>query len=447
MLALGILLSALPHVVSAREADGEGPRQGACGEKQMGFDTFVRKHRRSYKVGSKEYNDRKALFEQRSAEARAHNCRPGQHFWKAGATTLSDRTEEELAKTRGRKGSSAKTGQKENGAGPAAKARLATLETQSGVIVPPLPSSVSWEHLEAMNEIFDQGACGSCWASATAVMLRAHTDIYQQHQNLSVQQLVSCVPNPEECGGSGGCNGSTGELALDYVYYNGLRNDLEFPYEERDVVCPDHLGARHPDPAPQPNSSSFLAIRPAALDQATAFLSPASSFGMVGWSRLPANKLQPLYHALYREGPVAVSIVAGYAWNAYVSGIMNNCSQQDMVVNHLVVLIGYGTDDSIADGTKYWHIQNSWGDRWGEDGKIRMIRKDDAEEESFCGMDTDPLIGTGCKGGPSQVWVCGSCGILFDNVVAHFQGTSHSAQLMLQRRGQQELMRISTERA
>merc|ERR1719379_2665596 len=107
----------------------------------------------------------------------------------------------------------------------------------------------------AMNNVFDQGACGSCWASATAVMLRAHTDIYHTHRNLSVQQLVSCVPNPEQCGGSGGCNGSTGELALDYVFYNGLRTKSEFPYQASDEACPKSMLAKNAKPIPQPTQS------------------------------------------------------------------------------------------------------------------------------------------------------------------------------------------------
>jgi hypothetical protein len=107
---------------------------------------------------------------------------------------------------------------------------------------------------------------------------------------------------------------------------------------------------------------------------------------------------------------------------------MNNCSSQDMVVNHLVVLIGFGRDPEID--AKYWKIQNSWGKRWGEGGHVRMIRQDDTQEEAHCGMDENPLIGTGCKGGPSKVWVCGSCGILYDSVVAHFQGTTAMAQEM-----------------
>ena len=38
---------------------------------------------------------------------------------------------------------------------------------------------------------------------------------------LSTQQLTSCTPNPNSCGGTGGCNGGTQELAFDYVTKNG----------------------------------------------------------------------------------------------------------------------------------------------------------------------------------------------------------------------------------
>lgn len=440
-----------------------------CGGDEPSFDSFMKRHKRSYAHGSKAYTERQTLFLQRAAEAREHNCRPGKVFWIAGTTSLADWTDEELAKLRGRKGTAASDRHPQSG-GRAASERLATLQTISttrGAVVPPLPKSFSWNHLESMGDqaIFDQGACGSCWASASAVMLRAHTDIYSKHRNLSVQQLVSCTPNPEQCGGTGGCNGSTGELALDYVYHNGLGSDEHFPYKDTDMPCPSHLRAKNPHPVPQPNYSlapapSMLSASPLELDfyaeggdiehgrfgspgmhsdrqTDQTFTSPAQQMGMIGWSRLPVNKVLPLKHALYREGPIAVSIVAGYAWNAYVSGIMNNCTAQDKTVNHLVVLTGFGVDDHV--GVKYWHIQNSWGTNWGEKGKIRMIRKSNRREERDCGMDTDPSVGTGCKGGPSQVRVCGSCGILYDNVVAHFHGSTPSALEMLERRGQTQM--------
>jgi cathepsin L len=40
--------------------------------------------------------------------------------------------------------------------------------------------------------------------------------------DLAPQQLVACSPNPNDCGGVGGCDGSTAELAFDYVKANGM---------------------------------------------------------------------------------------------------------------------------------------------------------------------------------------------------------------------------------
>lgn len=347
-------------------------------------------------------------------------------------TSLSDRSEEELARLRGRR-SSGVEGQPVFG-GSEARSRLSALESRAEIVrkhgssrVKAWPDSFNWTHLPAMRDIIDQGSCGSCWASATALMLRSHTDIYHVDRRFSIQQLVSCVPNPQACGGSGGCNGSTGELALDYIMHNGLEEESKLPYQDQDGTCPPTMSPRNVRPVPQPTSSY-------ADDSSFLQEGPSKSFGMVGWSKLPANKLEALYLALYQEGPVAVSVAAGYSWTYYVQGILDDCKLEDMVVNHLVVAIGYGEDSSLE--AKYWLLQNSWGDQWGEGGHMRMIRQDDDVEAKHCNWDNEPLIGTGCKGGPPKVWACGSCGILFDNVVVHFQGNGDTAQDMLRRRNE-----------
>ncbi len=37
---------------------------------------------------------------------------------------------------------------------------------------------------------------------------------------------------------------------------------------------------------------------------------------------------------------------------------------------HAVKVVGWG----IFNGTKYWHVANSWGTDWGEDGFFRIKR-------------------------------------------------------------------------
>lgn len=105
-------------------------------------------------------------------------------------------------------------------------------------------------------------------------------------------------------------------------------------------------------------------------------------------------------------------VTQGSHWFSYSSGVWPHC-KKNSVVNHAVALFGYK-----AGPDSYWLIRNSWGRDWGEKGFIRLARSEN--EESNCGVDKDPQQGTGCDGGPSEVTVCGACGILYDNVVPDF---------------------------
>lgn len=245
-------------------------------------------------------------------------------------------------------------------------------------------------------------------------------------RKFSVQQIISCTPNPNECGGTGGCQGATAELAMDYVFKYGCKTEEEVPYTAQDSTCPHSL------------LQDGSVDEPAELAKHTA--SSAASLGMVGWTKLPENKVNPLKLALVTKGPVGVSISAGYSWNQYAGGVLDDCPI-DAIIDHAVVLIGYGASkpsssfasmggSDEAAGLKFWHLQNSWGTDWGEKGYLRMLRRDDDDEEGKqCGIDTDPLIGSGCKGGPPSVRVCGTCGLLYDTVIPHFSDRSGSAEV------------------
>merc|ERR1719281_322245 len=67
----------------------------------------------------------------------------------------------------------------------------------------PLPAEKSWTNLKTMQTIKSQGACGSCWAIAAVTTLEAATELHSSLRSFSAQEIVSCVPNPKECGGQG----------------------------------------------------------------------------------------------------------------------------------------------------------------------------------------------------------------------------------------------------
>jgi cathepsin L len=102
-----------------------------------------------------------------------------------------------------------------------------------------LPDTMDWRtHSGVVTKAKDQGGCGSCWAfsatetleSAAAIASGAAAPI------LSPQQIVSCSPNPQHCGGTGGCDGSTQELAFTYTETAGLVAESDYPYRRDGAV-------------------------------------------------------------------------------------------------------------------------------------------------------------------------------------------------------------------
>lgn len=61
-------------------------------------------------------------------------------------------------------------------------------------------------------------------------------------------------------------------------------------------------------------------------------------------------------------------------------------------VDHSVLLYGWGEEK----GEKYWELQNTWGDNWGEHGHFRMRRGvDDSAIESLAEAAMPTIINKG----------------------------------------------------
>jgi len=373
------------------------------------FASFIQQYSREYIEGSEEYEHRRSIYENRVKEAESLNSRP-RRLWTAGVNHLTDWTDEELRRLRGWKGGAGKT----NGMHGSVVSRHghSTSLRQKGR-ASPLPDQISWANLNASSIIHNQGSCGSCWAVAASYALEANHEIHQKtSRTFSIQELVSCVPNTHNCGGTGGCDGATVDLAMDYVLKHGLKDSTDMPYKWP-YSGSDHECSENPSLGEGSHDDDLEQIVASGVHSASNTHKALSAFGMTGWEHLPQNKYEPLMRALVEKGPVAIS-VAATPWQSYTAGIFDGC-EPDSVIDHAVVLVGYGNDDKVKE--KYWTIQNSWGD-WGEDGRIRILRRDSDETE--CGIDHQPEVGTGCDGGPKQVTVCGMCGILYDTIVPLF---------------------------
>jgi hypothetical protein len=82
------------------------------------------------------------------------------------------------------------------------------------------------------------------------------------------------------------------------------------------------------------------------------------------WSRAPTLDIK---RAIYEHGPVATAVCVDPDFQSYGGGVFQGpgCT----LVNHAVVLVGW--DDGQGE-SGVWHLRNSWGPQWGEDGYMRI---------------------------------------------------------------------------
>jgi len=350
------------------------------------FAQFLREYGRNYASGTDEYSHRAAIFEKSRAAIQDRNAqnRADGRGWLAGVHPFMDWTMSERKVLNGYKPAHTRQNSRKGfsllhegmvGGSHASGMALSNLTA-------PDSGGMSFDSGPALRQ---QANCGSCWAISAVEAVEAHLQRrgVNPTPRLSAQALVDCVPNPQHCGGSGGCDGATGELAYAFMRDFGIPLETDLPYKAQTETCPQ-----------QQLSGPWPAARRARVD---------------GWKQLPSNQAAPLMQALVSEGPVVVAVDGGN-WFDYQSGVFDSCDK-DAILSHAVLAKGYGSDE----GKKYWLIQNSWGSGWGEQGHIRMLMHED--EDNWCGIDSKPKDGVGCDGGPPQVTVCGSCGLLYDPII------------------------------
>jgi len=326
---------------------------------------------------------RQNIFEARLEGIRKHNADPTA-TWKAGVNQLTDKTDEEYQKLLGfdTRKRPIESDQKISPKYLQSSRRINANGMSNSQAVR-LPGSVDWRMEGVVTGVKDQGQCGSCWSFAAAETIESHFAIKTgQLPTLSQQHILGCTQNPNQCGGTGGCGGATVELAYDMIIKSGgIASEWTYPYLS-------YWG--------QNQKCIFSNYTPAVVK-------------LADYVMLPSNEYEPLIEAVATQGPIAISVDAS-AWSSYEFGVFNGCNQTNPDLNHAVQLVGYGTDPKFG---AYWLVRNSWSPAWGEFGYIRLARE---TNNNTCGVDLTPLDGSGCVGGPPSVIVCGTCGILYDNV-------------------------------
>jgi len=339
------------------------------------FEDFKSEHGRNYR-NAEEEEMRRGIFETELHRVRKHNADETK-TWKEGINKFSDRTLEEKASMRGLDKSMLHDSKESD---PVQYRRNSNFNINN------LPFHVDWRQQGIVTPPKNQGNCGSCWTFATAESVESYLALATGVlDTLSEQQVLDCTPNPNQCGGTGGCAGGTVELAFAQITQSGgLSEEWTYSYQSF-------------------NGANF-SCRP---------ITPVVT--VTNFTVLPSNEIQPMLEHIATVGPLAISVDAS-AWSAYESGVFNGCNQTNPDLDHAVQLVGYGTDISLGP---YWLVRNSWSPFWGEEGYIRIMRE--SPDSVSCGLDIKPSDGDGCRNGPPVVKVCGTCGILYDSVYPEVQ--------------------------
>jgi C1A family cysteine protease len=205
-----------------------------------------------------------------------------------------------------------------------------------------LPASVDWRKNGTVSSVRNQGECGCCWAFATASALE---HCYKMRtgklMEISKQHLIDCASTPEY--GNYGCNGGRMSNALNFTAINGVVVEKDYPYEGNDI-----------------NECRAGNKKQIKLND--------------GFEMVAKNELE-LKRIVATIGPVTVGInTTPPQMQYYSSGVFFHFACNPNTIDHAVVIVGYGSMKIRNKNVFYWIIKNTWGDKWGEKGYIKMKR-------------------------------------------------------------------------
>jgi cathepsin L len=290
-------------------------------EYQTLFSAFVKKHNKNY--AHDEFFHRYQTFKANYNKIRAHNM--GSHTYTLGVNEFADMTGDEFKA-------------KYTGLKPRNNALHRSLNAPVKLLGVEADESIDWRTKGAVTDVKNQQQCGSCWSfSTTGSVEGAHAIKTGQLVSLSEQQLVDC----SAAEGDQGCNGGLMDDAFQFIITNkGICLESDYPYTAAQGTCQTSCKT----------AATISSFKDVTAGDETALM------------------------AALQLGPVSIAIEADQqVFQLYTGGIISDpsCGQQ---LDHGVLLVGAGTDDTTTPPTDYWIVKNSWGGSWGESGYVRLAR-------------------------------------------------------------------------
>ncbi|KAJ8728191.1 hypothetical protein PYW08_016576 [Mythimna loreyi] len=240
-----------------------------------------------------------------------------------------------------------------------------------------------WPNCPSLNQIRDQGSCGSCWAvGAVAVM----TDRYCIYSNgtkqfhFSAQDLTSCC---SECGL--GCLGGLSWEAWVYWRDTGIVSGGNYnsgqgcrPYEV--AACEHTNNAAGKLPHCGKTVLTRACVKSCHSNYDTEYDKDKRRGKII--YRVPSDEEQ-IKVELFKNGPVQAAFSVYADFGSYRDGVYRH-TKGSKLGNHAIKILGWG----VENGLKYWLVANSWNTHWGDKGYFKILRG-----ENHCGIEGEVVAG------------------------------------------------------
>lgn len=237
-------------------------------------------------------------------------------------------------------------------------------------------SRKQWPDCPTINEIRDQGSCGSCWAFGAVEAMSDRVCIHSNatvHFRFSADDLVACC---HTCGF--GCNGGFPGMAWSYWVRKGIVSGGNYgssqgcrPYEI--APCEHHVNGTRP-PCNGEEGKTPKCVKTCQTTYNKKYQDD-KRFGKSSYS-VKRNEMD-IRREIYQNGPVEGAFTVYEDLINYKEGVYQHVEGK-MLGGHAIRILGWGTENN----TPYWLIANSWNTDWGNNGFFKILRGQD-----HCGIE------------------------------------------------------------
>jgi len=242
-------------------------------------------------------------------------------------------------------------------------------------------SRTQWPNCPSIQEVRDQGSCGSCWAFGASEAMSDRICIASngaKNAHISAEDLVSCCVT---CGF--GCDGGYPEAAWEHFQHTGLVTGGNYnshqgcrPYTI--PACEHHVNGSLPPcngEGPTPKCTKKCE------DGYNTPYNQDKHYGQSAYSI--RNNVAQIQAEIMKNGPVEGAFTVYSDFPSYKSGVYQHTTG-DELGGHAIKILGWG----VENGTPYWLVANSWNEDWGDKGFFKILRG-----KNECGIESGIVAG------------------------------------------------------